>query len=206
MEETFGRRNVAVFYYRWHHKLASVTFSIPKVIHVIVTLFFFHFVACFRFSLLLLEPAEIYFEDFSAFLFPLDADEHDFEKKKQIGRLKMCSKSIVFDPKDINKPLIKIPLKECISISEWDGELASRYSIFIYVELLPLCCIYWHIFVNFCSKFMYIRRVGEMWALCFPDNGSDIWGGRFFLLNLTWRHAWPRFVLVSLNFYMPLPV
>lgn len=103
---------------------------------------FFHFVACFRFSLLLLEPAEIYFEDFSAFLFPLDADEHDFEKKKQIGRLKMCSKSIVFDPKDINKPLIKIPLKECISISEWDGELASRYGVLIYVELLPLCCIY----------------------------------------------------------------
>jgi len=104
--------------------------------------FFSHFVACFRFSLLLLEPAEIYFEDFSAFLFPVDADEHDFEKKKQIGRLKMCSKSIVFDPKDINKPLIKIPLKECISISEWDGELASRYDILIYAELLSLCCIY----------------------------------------------------------------
>ena len=81
---------------------------------------------CFRFSLLLLEPAEIYFEDFSAFLFPHDAKEHDFERKKQIGRLKMCSKSIVFDPKDINKPLIKIPLKECTNISEWDGELVSK--------------------------------------------------------------------------------
>lgn len=137
------RRNVVtIFYYRWHHILASVTFSISKVIRVIVTLFFFHFVACFRFSLLLLEPAEIYFEDFSAFMFPLDADEHDFEKKKQIGRLKMCSKSIVFDPKDINRPLIKIPLKDCISISEWDGELASRYDILIYAESLPLCCIY----------------------------------------------------------------
>jgi factor associated with neutral sphingomyelinase activation len=74
-----------------------------------------------------LEPAEIYFEDFSAFLFPLDATKHDFEKKKQIGRLKMCSKSIVFDHKDINKPLIKIPLKECIKISQWDEELATKY-------------------------------------------------------------------------------
>ncbi|PNF22132.1 hypothetical protein B7P43_G06803 [Cryptotermes secundus] len=79
-----------------------------------------------RFSLLLLEPAEIYFEDFSAFLFPLDVNKHDFEKKKQIGRLKMCSKSIVFDPKDMEKPLIKIPLKECMKISQWDGELATK--------------------------------------------------------------------------------
>jgi factor associated with neutral sphingomyelinase activation len=74
-----------------------------------------------------LEPAEIYFEDFSAFLFPLDANKHEFEKKKQIGRLKVCSKSIVFDPKDMNKPLIKIRLKECIKISQWDGELATKY-------------------------------------------------------------------------------
>lgn len=77
----------------------------------------------------MLEPAEIYFEDFSAFLFLPDANEHDFEKKKQIGRLKMCSKSIVFDPKDINKPLIKIPLKDCMNISEWGGELAAQYVI-----------------------------------------------------------------------------
>jgi len=35
------RRNVVtIFYYRWHHKLASVTFFISKIIHVIVTLFF----------------------------------------------------------------------------------------------------------------------------------------------------------------------
>jgi hypothetical protein len=117
-----------------------VTCFLSIVIHAIVSLFYI-FVACFRFSLLLLEPAEIYFEDFSAFLFPLDANQHDFEKKKQIGRLKMCSKSIVFDPKDINKPLIKIPLKECINISEWDGELATRYSILICAETFSLCCV-----------------------------------------------------------------
>lgn len=101
----------------------------------------YRYVYCSRFSLLLLEPAEIYFEDFSAFLFPVDANEHDFEKKKQIGRLKMCSKSIVFDPKDINKPLIKISLKECLNISEWDGELAAKYVMLIYTR----CTVFAHI-------------------------------------------------------------
>ncbi|XP_067007294.2 protein FAN isoform X2 [Anabrus simplex] len=81
-----------------------------------------------RFSLLLLEPGEIYFEDFSAFLFPINATEDDFEKKKELGRLKMCSKSIVFDPKDILKPIIKIPLKDCSKIFEWTGELLSKVS------------------------------------------------------------------------------
>lgn len=33
----------------------------------------------------------------------------------------MCSKSLVFDPKDINKPLIKIPLKDCKIIEQWKG-------------------------------------------------------------------------------------
>lgn len=33
----------------------------------------------------------------------------------------MCSKSLVFDPKDINKPLIKIPLRDCVVIEQWKG-------------------------------------------------------------------------------------
>nr|CAD7405985.1 unnamed protein product [Timema cristinae] len=81
-----------------------------------------------QFSLLLLEPGEIYFEDFSAFMFPADTNIHDFERKRVIGRLKMCSKSIVFDPKDINKPIVKISLKECIDICEWNNPLLSKIS------------------------------------------------------------------------------
>lgn len=69
-----------------------------------------------RFSLLLLEPGEIYFEDYSVVLLASDTI------KRQDGRLKLCSKSIVFDPKDITKPIIKIPLKECTSL----GELPKR--------------------------------------------------------------------------------
>lgn len=70
----------------------------------------------------MLDPGEIYFEDFSAVLIPPDVTPKTFESKKQDGRLKMCSKSLVFDPKDINKPLIKIPLKECAVIEQWRGK------------------------------------------------------------------------------------
>lgn len=68
-----------------------------------------------------MEPGEIYFEDFSAVFIPSDATPSNYDCKKQDGRLKMCSKSLVFDPKDISKPLIKIPLKACIVIEQWKG-------------------------------------------------------------------------------------
>lgn len=72
--------------------------------------------------MLLLEPGEIYFEELSVFLceeasiiFKITENE-----KNQLGRLKICSKSIVFDPKDLSKPLIKIPFKECDEIKKLD--------------------------------------------------------------------------------------
>ncbi|XP_017773064.1 PREDICTED: protein FAN-like [Nicrophorus vespilloides] len=74
-----------------------------------------------RFSLLLLDPREIYFEDFSAVLITTDVTIKTFDFKKVEGRLKLCSKSLVFDPKDNVKPLIKIPFKECYLIEEWKG-------------------------------------------------------------------------------------
>ncbi|ERL95389.1 hypothetical protein D910_12653 [Dendroctonus ponderosae] len=74
-----------------------------------------------RFSLLLLEPGEIYFEDFSCTLIPPDATRKTCDVKKQEGRLKMCSKSLVFEPKDLTKPLIKMLLRDCIVIEEYKG-------------------------------------------------------------------------------------
>lgn len=74
-----------------------------------------------RFSLLQLDPGEIYFEDYSAIFIPPDTTPKTYDVKKQDGRLKMCSKSLVFDPKDINKPMIKIPLKDCVIIEQWKG-------------------------------------------------------------------------------------
>lgn len=67
----------------------------------------------FRFSLLLLEPGEIYFEDFSASLFPLNVTKETFDSNRQLGRIKLCSKSLVFDPKDFSQPIVKIPLQQC---------------------------------------------------------------------------------------------
>ncbi|KAJ1521516.1 hypothetical protein ONE63_003179 [Megalurothrips usitatus] len=73
-----------------------------------------------RFSLLLLEPGEIYFEDYSVILLPSKT------LKRQDGRLKLCSKSIVFDPKDISKPIIKIAHKDCVHIEELPQNLKEK--------------------------------------------------------------------------------
>ncbi|CAG9854526.1 unnamed protein product [Phyllotreta striolata] len=74
-----------------------------------------------RFSLLLLDPGEIYFEDFSVLFIPPDTTPKTYDTKKQDGRLKMCSKSLVFDPKDISHPIIKILYKDCVVIEQWKG-------------------------------------------------------------------------------------
>lgn len=39
------------------------------------------------------------------------------------GHLKMCSKSIVFDPKNVTLPIIKIAYKNCDKISIWPNKL-----------------------------------------------------------------------------------
>lgn len=71
---------------------------------------------------MLLEPGEIYFEDFSAYMIPADTTTKTYEIKKQTGRLRMCSKSLVFDPRDLNKPIIKIPLRECTILEQFKGK------------------------------------------------------------------------------------
>ncbi|ESO93010.1 hypothetical protein LOTGIDRAFT_162035 [Lottia gigantea] len=80
-----------------------------------------------RFSLLLLEPGEIYFEDFSVFFCPSGLPEVEPIKKKQRGHLKVCSKSILFVPGEIHLPIIKFPLKNVDLIDEWTGGLFSKY-------------------------------------------------------------------------------
>uniref|UniRef100_A0A336L9Y2 CSON006095 protein n=1 Tax=Culicoides sonorensis TaxID=179676 RepID=A0A336L9Y2_CULSO len=87
-----------------------------------------------RFSLLLLEPYEIYFEDFHVDLIEqADASITD-------GKLKICSKSIVFEPKQIEKPLLKLSYKDCFSIETCkDHELKNtllEVTTSQYVEML----------------------------------------------------------------------
>lgn len=67
--------------------------------------------------MLLSEPGEIFFEDYNV---QMRRPNVLFEDKKWIdGRLKLCSKSLVFVNKDINQPLIKIQFKETISIEQY---------------------------------------------------------------------------------------
>lgn len=85
-----------------------------------------------RFSLLLLEPNEIYFEDFLTKL--IDEQRTDNDEPVRDGHLKMCSKSIIFDPKDKMEPIIKIAYKDCTKLYEWPGRLDSKDANVLAVE------------------------------------------------------------------------
>ncbi|KAK4287855.1 hypothetical protein Pmani_039089 [Petrolisthes manimaculis] len=85
-----------------------------------------------RFSLLLLEPGEIYFEDYAA-IYTLPVPENQdcegwhikFEDGYLRGRLKVCSKSLVFDPRDLRAPIIKFPFRAMETIVE--GQATSSH-------------------------------------------------------------------------------
>ena len=72
-----------------------------------------------RFNLLLLEYGEYYFEDFSVYIYPVPLDGNGNTQRpfsqcdalKVQGRLKLCSRSLIFEPSDLRRPLIKFPLK-----------------------------------------------------------------------------------------------
>ncbi|KAG6940514.1 neutral sphingomyelinase activation associated factor [Chelydra serpentina] len=66
-----------------------------------------------RFSLLLLNLEEYYFEQHTANHI-INRDCRD--ERKIRGSLKICSKSIIFEPDEKIQPIIKIPLRDCISI------------------------------------------------------------------------------------------
>ncbi|CAG0919985.1 unnamed protein product [Notodromas monacha] len=84
-----------------------------------------------RFSLLLLEPGEIYFEDFSATYWPVEQPEKCLK-----GRLKLCSKSVVFEPIAVEHPLIRIPLKSCSAIREHKDLINVKPSIAISSDIV----------------------------------------------------------------------
>ncbi|XP_012940404.1 protein FAN [Aplysia californica] len=79
-----------------------------------------------RFSLLLLEPGEIYYEDFSVYYYPSGLSQEQAISRRQRGHLKLCSKSIVFVPKEIQFPILKLPLKFVQDIDEWSGGLFTK--------------------------------------------------------------------------------
>ena len=102
-----------------------------------------------RFSLLLLEPGEIYFKDV-AVIYCSDPDSRTQPGRRGSsvktiqGWLKICSKSLVFVPTDSSdpvlpdsRPLVKLPLADCTSIK---GKACHRISV---QQIKTLCFSEW---------------------------------------------------------------
>ena len=67
-----------------------------------------------RFNLLLLEYGEIFYENLSVYQYPVPNSSLKFvecDTLKVKGRLHLCSRSIIFEPNNIKKPLLKFPYK-----------------------------------------------------------------------------------------------
>lgn len=75
-----------------------------------------------RFSLHLLEPGEIYFEDYLV-NYHLNNSPLTQTNEVQKGHLKVCSKSLVFEPLDTSQPLVKYSFKSIESIKDFQDEL-----------------------------------------------------------------------------------
>ena len=85
-----------------------------------------------RFSLLDLDPGEIYFQDFSVTLSCKDSLNRAGSStpqrnmiSQQKGRLKICSKSFLFDPAEVERPIIKFPLRNMTSVEPLDKTTTS---------------------------------------------------------------------------------
>ncbi|XP_034022818.1 protein FAN [Thalassophryne amazonica] len=65
-----------------------------------------------RFSLLLLDLEEYYFEQHTAY----QVTSNSAKERKIRGSFKVCSRSVIFDPDDIAEPILKILLRDCKKI------------------------------------------------------------------------------------------
>ncbi|GAB5583990.1 protein FAN [Prionailurus iriomotensis] len=77
-----------------------------------------------RFSLLLLNLEEYYFEQHTANHIQ---NKGGHNERKIRGSLKICSKSVIFEPDAISQPIIKIPLRDCIKIGKHEENGSSRH-------------------------------------------------------------------------------
>lgn len=86
--------------------------------------------------MLLLEPGEVYFEDYSCSL----NNEYSLKQgNPREGRLKLCSKSLVFEPREWKHPLIKLQFKDCLSLSvpnSWDKNSIIKVKMKQFAEML----------------------------------------------------------------------
>ncbi|XP_022609768.1 protein FAN isoform X2 [Seriola dumerili] len=71
-----------------------------------------------RFSLLLLDLEEYYFEQHTA-----NHMTSSSKKERKIrGSFKVCSRSVIFDPEDLTEPILKVLLRDCKKIEFVEGE------------------------------------------------------------------------------------
>ncbi len=76
-----------------------------------------------RFNLLLLEYGEYFLEDLSVYFFPLPTNDltkvfEISDTMKMQGRLKLSTRSLIFEPTDVRFPLVKFPYKSMTSSLE----------------------------------------------------------------------------------------
>ncbi|KAJ2953827.1 hypothetical protein O0L34_g1455 [Tuta absoluta] len=125
-----------------------------------------------RFSMLLLEPGEIYFEDYSCTVTEVVDKDSSSEGNARQGRLKLCSKSLVFEPREWIFPLIKMHFKDCLDISivdpaHYDNNSSIRVKIKQYAEMLEENILAPYKFVykekEFCISFDF-ASAEECWA------------------------------------------
>lgn len=89
--------------------------------------------------MLVLEPGEIYFEDFSCIM---NTQNSRTAGNIRTGHLKLCSKSLVFEPIEWAHPLTKLHFKDCTDISiveqthESDTKNVIKLTIKQYSEML----------------------------------------------------------------------
>jgi factor associated with neutral sphingomyelinase activation len=77
-----------------------------------------------RFNLFLLEENEFFLEDYICY-------HHKLENVREKGRLKICSRSLVFEPEELFLPLLKMSFKdmlECPSVHSWMSNRLARIS------------------------------------------------------------------------------
>lgn len=96
--------------------------------------------------MLLLDPGEILFEDYSVSMKILEPDESEWLD----GRLKLCSKSLVFVSGDVHQPLMKIQFKDTtLANKASSNELRPRYMQFRHAFIMIICNI--HLNLKYCN-------------------------------------------------------
>ncbi|KAF2078283.1 hypothetical protein CYY_000375 [Polysphondylium violaceum] len=78
-----------------------------------------------RFSLILMEEGEYYFDDYNATFYPPADTEEESWAKRVAGRVLICSNSIFFEPDDNKLPIMRMPFKEVLGVGRWLNSASS---------------------------------------------------------------------------------